>query len=351
MKQEVPFSSKRFMLALTLCACAVILLQNHAVSTDLSFPLQVGSLALGLTGCFLLFIPAMLLKKRCGSDVPTLALRGGTVQGRIVAALYTVCFLYIAVYFFIPYTDMFCKKYYTETSPVFVALLLLLCCVYAVLKGVNVITRFGLFLFALALLTNALQFGGCVSSVDFQNGSFEWHGDPASFWGNVQYFLSPCFIAALFAALSGGARGFCVRHTVFSLLVTGVKYALVLFFLTFSVGEYAKRQAYPTFVLSRAAHFGSFAGIESLYMALSTLSVFLIISLLLCGVTKSWDKSGKPGWIIPFAVMIFSALTAAELFPPVKNLLTATPVCNGCAVLTGAVLPGVCLLRERRRHG
>lgn len=351
MKQDVPFSSKRFMLALTLCACAVILLQNHAVSTDLPFPLQLGSLALGLTVCFLLFIPAMLLKKRCGCDVPMLALRAGTVQGKFIAVLYTVSFLYIAVYFFIPYTDMFCKKYYTETSPMFVALLLLLCCVYAVFKGVNVMTRFGLFLFVLALLTNALQFGGCISSVDFQNGSFDLHGNPASFWGNVRYFLSPCFIAALFAALSGGAHGFRVRHTVFSLLLTGIKYALVLFFLTFSVGEYAKRQAYPTFVLSRAAHIGRFAGIESLYMALSTLSVFMIISLLLCGVTKVWNRSGKLQWIVPFTVVIFAALTAAELFPAVKNVLTATPMCNGFAVLTAAVLPGVYLLRERRRHG
>ena len=57
MKQEVPFSSKRFLLTLTLCACAVILLQNHDLSRALSFPLALGAVAAGLIVCFLLFLP------------------------------------------------------------------------------------------------------------------------------------------------------------------------------------------------------------------------------------------------------------------------------------------------------
>ncbi len=45
MNREVPFSSKRMLLTLTLCACAVILLQNHELSQRLSFPLTLGAMA------------------------------------------------------------------------------------------------------------------------------------------------------------------------------------------------------------------------------------------------------------------------------------------------------------------
>ena len=68
MNREVPFSSKRMLLTLTLCACAVILLQNHELSQRLSFPLTLGAMAAGLAVCFLFFIPSVLLKSRYNTD-------------------------------------------------------------------------------------------------------------------------------------------------------------------------------------------------------------------------------------------------------------------------------------------
>ena len=163
MKQEVPLSSKRFLLTLTLCACAVILLQNHDLSRALSFPLALGAVAAGLIVCFLLFLPAVWLKKRWDSDVLTLVQSRGRAAQGMVAVIYSAYFLYVAAYFLLPYTDMFCKKYYTETNPCPVAFLLLACCVYAAFKGANVITRFGIFLFMLAMVTNFMMFGGSLS--------------------------------------------------------------------------------------------------------------------------------------------------------------------------------------------
>lgn len=350
MKQDVPFSSKRLLLTLTLCACAVILLQNHDLSTDLPFPLQLGSLAAGLAVCLLLFVPAIRLKLRYDSDVPSLALRRSKAEQITVAVLYTLYFLFVAAYFLLPYTAMFCQKYYTETSPAFVALLLLACCVYAAYKGVNVITRFGIFLFVLALLTNALLFGGCISEVDFRNGSFGVTGNMDVFWRDALYYTTPCFTAALFACLSKDALRFRWRHVVFSLGASGVKYALVMFFLTFAAGEYAERQAFPTFVLSRVAHFGSFAGVESLYMALSTMSVFMTVSLLLCGVTKMWGKGGSLRLIAVLTAVIFGVQLLALRYPFITAVLTSPLWLTGLTVLTATVLPTVYLLRERRQH-
>ncbi|MBQ5382636.1 MAG: GerAB/ArcD/ProY family transporter [Ruminococcus sp.] len=258
--------------------------------------------------------------------------------------------MYVAVYFLLPYTEMFCKKYYPDASPCLIAFLLLGCCVYAAVKGVNVITRFGIFLFVLAMTTNLLLFGGCVSSLDFQNGGAFFSGEPEDFLQDMLYFATPCFIAALFACLCGSAKQFRTRHVTIALLMTGVKYALVLFFIVYAVGAYAARQEYRTFVLSRVAHFGSFSGIESFYMALSTMSVFMILSLLLCGVTKS---AGKPGSLPLTAALtggIFVLHWLAELFPFVRECFTRPLLLIGFSFLTAVVLPSVLLIQKRRQH-
>ena len=162
-------------------------------------------------------MPAVWLKKRWDSDVLTLVQSRGRAAQGMVAVIYSAYFLYVAAYFLLPYTDMFCKKYYTETNPCPVAFLLLACCVYAAFKGANVITRFGIFLFVLAMVTNFMMFGGSLSSLDMHNGSLGWQGNPADFGNHVIYFVTPCFIAALFACLSGDATRFRVHQIVTAL--------------------------------------------------------------------------------------------------------------------------------------
>lgn len=350
MNREVPFSSKRMLLALTLCACAVILLQNHELSQRLSFPLTLGAMAAGLAACFVFFIPSMLLKSRYNTDALTLLQNSAKPVRLLTAAVCGAALLYIAVYFLLPYTEMFCKKYYPDTSPCLIAFLLLGCCVYAAVKGVNVITRFGIFLFVLAMMTNLLLFGGCLSSVDFQNGGAFLSGEPQDLWQDALYFATPCFIAALFACLCGDAKQFRVRHVTIALLMTGVKYALVLFFITFSVGAYAAKQEYRTFVLSRVAHFGSFSGVESFYMALSTMSVFMILSLLLCGITKSAGKPGNLPLTAALTGAIFVLHWLAEQFDSVKEIFTQPLLLLGCSFLTAVFLPSVLLVQKRRQH-
>ena len=350
MSREVPFSSKRMLLALTLCACAVILLQNHELSQRLSFPLTLGAMATGLTLCFLFFIPSMRLKARYDTDVLCLLQNSAKPLKWLTAVSCGAAFIYIAVYFLLPYTEMFCKKYYPDASPCLIAFLLLGCCVYAAVKGVNVITRFGIFLFVLAMTTNLLLFGGCLSSLDFQNGGAFFSGEPQELWQDALYFATPCFIAALFACLCGEAKQFRVRHVTVALSMTGVKYALVLFFITFSVGAYASGQEYRTFVLSRVAHFGSFAGIESFYMALSTMSVFMILSLLLCGVTKAACKPGHLPLTAVLTAVIFALHWLAEQLEPVKSFFTQPLLLIGFSFFAAVVLPSALLIQKRRQH-
>ena len=177
MQTEVKFSSKRFLLALLLCACSVILLQNNDLSPNASFTFNAICIAAGLAVCFLFFLPSLILKKRTDSDVLTLA-RRFTPKLRIpIAVFYALYFVYAALYFLLPYIDMFHTKYFPEVTPCLITFIMLLGCAYAACKGVNVISRFGIFLFLFALLTNILMFGGSLSELDFSHYSFELNGD------------------------------------------------------------------------------------------------------------------------------------------------------------------------------
>ena len=338
MNGNVRYSSKRFFMTLMLCACSVILLQNYNLSNDTSFLFDLICVFAGLTVCFLFFLPSVYLKKRYDRDVFTLSEKNPKVIKALLAAVYAVYFLYVAVYFLMPYTEMFTEKYYTDASPCLISFLLIACCVYAAFKGSNVITRFGLFLFALAMLTNLLMFGGSISSLDFSNG-FSFKGDIGSFLQNTVYFITPCFIAVIFACLAGDTRQFRLRHTVSALGLTGIKYALVLFFITYAVGEYALRQEYQTFVLSRVAHFGAYGGIESFYMALATMSVFMIISLLLCCMCRAVGKSGSIKAISVFSGVIFLLHLIAENQNSVKELLTQPVTLIAFSFFTAVVIP------------
>ena len=162
----------------------------------------------------------------------------------------------------------------------------------------------GIFLFAFALITNILMFGGSISSVDFSLYGFELSGSVPDFFQNTLYFITPAFIAVLYACFSGATKNFKLKQPVFALIFTGIKYALILFFIWFALGDYAQKQEYQTFVLSRAAHFGSFGGIESFYLALATMSVFMIISLILCAVTKCVKRESDTKTVILFAVIL-----------------------------------------------
>lgn len=347
MRTEVKFSSRRFLMTLTLCACSVILLQNYNIAGNSRFPQSLLSVFIGLSICFLMFIPAIILKKRRDADVFTLLRHTGKAERYVTAGFYLVYFIFTALYFLIPYTDMFCKKYYPDASPCLIAPVLLVCCVYAAFKGANVITRFGVFLFALAMLTNALLFGGSLPALDFENGSFDVQIEPGSLLQNVNYFITPCFIAVIFACLSSYTRNFKFRQPLLALVLTGLKFALVLFFITFAVGEYALRQEYQTYVLARAAHFGTFAGIESFYMALSTMSVFMIVSLLLCCMCRSVNQNGRLPVISGFAAGVLVLYLAAHYFDSFKELLTNPLLLNILSFFAAVAVPLFRMIRGR----
>ena len=350
MQARIKFSSKRFLLALMLCACSLILLQNDDLAADTSFTFQMLGILGGLSVCFVLFLPSLFIKIRTDGDVLQLAERCTPRAKLPLAAVYSCCFVYTALYFLLPYTEMFHTKYFPEASPCLITVVLLACCVYAACKGVNVISRFGVFLFAFALLTNILMFGGSVSEVDWGHCTFALRGDAGEFLQNTVYFVTPAFIIPIFACLSGCVSNFRLRQPVFALVFTGIKYAAVIFFICFALGDYSRRQGFQTFLLSRVAHFSTFAGIESFYLALATMSVFMIVSLFLCCISRSTCVDGNRKCVLIFTIIIFALYVTATYNNSVKEILVNPILLLLLTFVAAVMLPAAYIFVGRKSN-
>ena len=95
MRVEVKFSSKRFLLTLMLCACSVILLQNHDLSRDASFTFRLLCLAAALLFCFGCYLPSVFLRKR-GEDILSVLQSRPKWERWLITAFYCGYFRYTA---------------------------------------------------------------------------------------------------------------------------------------------------------------------------------------------------------------------------------------------------------------
>lgn len=344
MQTKIKFPAIRLLLALFLCASSIILLQNYSLSKTSSFTFNLLCLVTGIVICFLLFIPSFIIKKRTGLDFMSLA-HIKTPSGVIfISVFYAIYFVYTAEYFLLTYTDMFGKKLNPNANLNVIALMLLFVSVYASYKGANAISRCGIFLFAFSLLVYILIFSGSISSLDFEHYGFEFNGSINDFISNTSFFITPSFIAVIFACISGYTKKFKIRQGAITLGFLAGLFAIVMFFTWFALGDYGKQQEYQTFLLTKVSHLGVVSGLESLYLSVSTLSVFLVISFLLCCLSKSVGESSSLKNILIFAVLIFVLFICSNHYNSVRELLT-NPLClNILTFISAVIIPVIYLL-------
>lgn len=339
MQTKIKLPSKRFMLMLFLCSSAVILLQNYNISEGSSLLFSLLSMLCGLIVTFLLFIPSVIIKKRTDLDFMSLAHIKTPTAVIYISAFYCIYFVYAAEYFLLIYSDMFSKKLNSDANIYVLIFILISACIYAAFKGTNAIARCSVFIFVFSFIAFILIFTGNISNVRIDNLSFVFSGSYLSFADNSAFFVTPAFISVIFAVQSGYTKNFRPRHIVFTLGFTALLFALVLFFCKFSLGKYAFSQEYQSFLLSKTAHFGGVAGFESFYLALSALTVFVILSLLLTCVCKSTGRSSSLPNVLIFALIIYVLFICAQNFNSVREILLNPNIFNILTFITAAVFP------------
>ena len=348
MQINFKFPSNRLLLSLFFCGSAVILLQNYNVSNNTSFLFNLICLVVGLVLCCIVFIPSMVLKKKYNLDFFMLTRRKTPRVYYLIMAFYSAYAVYTAEYFLLRYTDMFHDKYFSDAGVNVIAFIMIAICFYGACRGVNIITRFGIILFAFALLCYILIFSGGVQSLDFELHHFDFSVSAIGFISNTTFFLTPSFIAVIFAILSGYSENFKSRQIFVTLISLAVEFAAFLFFVSFALGAYADSQSYQTFLMSKISQISGLSGIESFYFALTTLSVFMIITLLLCCINREMGESKTILNVSVFSIVIFVLHICASYLNSVGEILTNPMLFNLFNIFAAFIIPGIYLLVFRR---
>lgn len=347
--QRLKLSSVQLMLTFFVCGCSVILLQNFYDSSSASFTSYLPCILLGILVSFLYCVPSILIKKRNGLDFPSFAHSVTPSAIVFVAAYYAIFFVYAAQYFLLKYTDMFIKTLNPEADENIIALILIAVCIYAGHKGINSVTRCGIFIFAFSILAFIMIFSGNPTDLDFENNTFVFSQSNGDFITNSSVFMTVSFVSVFFAFTLGYTEKFRVKHIAVALSALALVFALSLFFIWFVLGEYGKQQPYQMFLLSKSAHIGAVAGIDSFFLSLSALSVFLIISLIFISIGRVTGKTDKLNIKLVFSVIIFILFICAQQFDAVKEILTSSYIFNILIFIAAVLIPGIYLIFFRRR--
>lgn len=344
------FVSKRLLLSLFFCAANVILLQNFSLSKSSSFTFNLVCLIIGLGVCVLMFLPSIILKTKYNCDIVNLRKNSNSNSFYYLFAFYAAYFVYTAEYFLLPYTQMFRQKYYSQANEAIIAFIILAVCFYAGCRGTNVITRFAIFVFVFALLTFILMFSGSASSLDFVHYSFELKGGAYELVNNSLFFATTSFIAVIFSCLSGYTQNFKPHQPIVTLGFVGVVFAAISFFVYFALGDYSQSQSYQTYLFSKVAKISGLGGVESFYSALTTLCVFIAVSLMLCCINRGLQSKKPVINTAVFAVLILVLHICATSINSVKEILTNQSIFLALTFVSAFVIPLFTLLYVRRHE-
>ena len=340
--------SKRMFFSFFICSTAIILLANYNFLKDTSFTFNIFAVLTGLAISFLFFIPSMVIRKRTELDFISFAHKV-TPSGIIfVSAYYTLYFIFTIEYFLLRYTDMFVKNINPDANKFIIALILILVCFYSALKGVNAISRSALFIFAFSFLSYVLIFSGLINSLDFSHNTFQLKGSSGDFVSSSLYFLTPSFIAVIFACVSGKAKNFKPKHIVYVLISVALIFLLFIFFMYFAIGDYTFNQEYQSFLLSKASQLGTLGGLDGLYLSVTTLAVFLIISLVICCIKSTLGEYSNTKNTLVFTAIIFVLFLCSGFFNSVEEILTNTLIFNILNFISAVVIPSLYLVFFRR---
>lgn len=344
---QIKISSNRMLITLLICMLPVILLKDISTTEKQTFLYELVSILAGLATSAVLFCLVYLSQKytKC-ADVRCLYRK--TVVGSFVTALiYCVYFVWLISYILLKYSDMFSKKFNQNASLFGIGLILLIVCAYSSYKGANAIARCAMIISVITAVSLLLIFCGNILNIDLSVADFGFSGNRSGFFDFMSNTFSISFTAVIFLVLQNKSEKFKLRSVLVLFAAAFLIFTAFAFFIRFALGSYAYMQEYPGFLLSKSSLLGSVGGIEGLYLFVSTISVFILVSLCLCCIKKSaFNTNGKHYllFILPTAILLF----CAQNIESVRDVLTNQIILNIMTVVVSLVLPAINLALYRR---
>ena len=341
--------SIQLMLSLFLSVVAIILLQNYNSALSPSFLVNLICIFVATAFVLLYFVPTIIIKRRTNLDFLSFAQRVTPSGVVFTAAFYSLFFIYATVFFLIKFCDVFQSSVNPEASVYVVAAVMLAAAIYAAHKGIGAVTRSGIFIFAFSLVTLAVVFCGNISMLDFNVNPLIGSSYSGGAVSSISAFMQPTFAAVIFASVAKDVKKFKARHIVITVISAAIVMLLSVFFIWFVLGNCGTNQPYQLFLLSKAAQIGSTGGMDSLFLALLSMAVFIVASLCLISLKNTCRNSKKPYMTVVYAVIAFALFVCGENINSVKEILISQNVFNFLTFTSAVLLPIIYLIIFRRR--
>lgn len=337
----------QMMIALFVAVIGIILIQNYSFVNQ-SLMSSVFSIVISITVLFICIVPTLVIKHKTGLSFIGFVKRETPSAMIFLSMFYALYFVYVLTHFLLKYSIVFTSTENRKDAGFAVVFILLAVCVFASAKGIGAVARCSLFVFAFTLIAFALIFGGNVIHLDFSAFEFELSI-------NQLQYGSVAFAIVTFAAVVFGFFEYdsVIKSKSILLLLCGIALTLLLvvFFVFFALGQYGTMQSYQIFVLSKSAKIGDVGGIDSFYMSLCAMTIFVLVSLCLICVGRVVNRNESVSCMAIFAAVAYVLYLTADYYNSVKEIIINSYVFDIFTVLASFAVPMIYItIFWRRLH-
>lgn len=335
----------QIMIALFVAVIGIILIQNYDFVNQ-SFASSVLSLIIGFVVLIICIIPSMIVKRKTNLSFICFVSRETPSVMIFFSMFYALYFVYVIVNFLLRYSSVFTTTGNRSDAGFFVIFALLAVCVFSSVKGIGAVARSSLFVFAFAVAALALFFGGNIGNLDFSSLEFDFSTGQLQFASAV--FAMPAFAAVVFGFFEYNSS-IRVKNLIWFLCGIAAVLLIVIFFVYFALGDYGTMQSYQIFLLSKTAEFGNVGGIDSFYLSLCAMAVFVLVSLCLICVGRVVNRDENVWCMAIFAAISYVLYLTADYYNSVKEIILNPYVFDFFTLLASFVLPIIYITILRRR--
>ena len=256
--------------------CNVTSLGNY--SSDLLI-----SVGLGLVLSVILSLPAVYLVKK----------KRNILEQKWLSILYGIYFLFLGAVSIGRFSFFASMELNEETQSLFLATIIIICCMYAAWLGVEPISRFGSFIFVVTVIgiISVVGFGMTDFSV-LNLFPFTQNSTQDILINSLSFACETSEILLLFV-LAPDVNGRIEKPFYWSMVLSFVVCALLFFFSLGVLGNTASLSSFPFYELSQISKFDESERLDSVYTAFWIFAVFLKGTLFVYSAAKCFKIKGR----------------------------------------------------------
>lgn len=270
-----------------------------------------------------------------------------------LSIFYGVYFLYVGAILVSRFSFFASTELNPKSKVLFYAFLIIVCCVYAAILGIEPISRFALLVFAITVigLITIILFG--VQQFELVNLFPFSRNKPMDVMVNSLCFAGDASELILYLAVSPKVNGNRIKPFY---IATGLSFVVCLGILMVVIGvlgDTAAMSAFPMFEVSQVSKFSDNERLDSVYTAFWIFAVFLKCTVFLYSATVAFDKAAKKtshtrNCIVSGIIMFgfCACFTLTSLFVRINIPMIIAPY-----VLFGLIIPVCSAVFQKKDKG